>query len=51
MADVGCNMGVRRSWQAKLARMTSRKGNLDKRAFLVKKRLDEVKDALNNQRK
>ncbi len=43
-------MGAGRSWQAKLARITGRKCKWDRKACLIRKRLEEVRDALNQKR-
>ena len=40
-----------RGWQAKLARMTGKRSQWDRKAYCIKKRLDEVRDVLNQQRR
>lgn len=44
-------MGLRRAWQVKLARMTSKRGKWDRKAYCIKKCLDEVRDVLNHKHK
>ena len=40
-------MGFFRSWQAKLARITGRKSRWDRKACVIQKSLQEVKEILN----
>ncbi len=43
-------MGVGRSWQGRLARITCRKCKWDRKACMIRKCLEEVRDILNHKR-